>query len=123
MRRNTPSKEAVLNTLTESGKAMSQDEIEQQISIDINRATIYRILNRFCEDGIIHRIVAENGKQYFALYSNSKEVKQAKDHYHFRCTNCETIECLHIAVNLSIPDGYLVQGMNCVLTGLCKKCS
>lgn len=31
---------------------------------DINRATIYRILNQFCEDGIAHRIIAKNGIQF-----------------------------------------------------------
>ncbi|MFT5164862.1 MAG: Fur family ferric uptake transcriptional regulator [Saprospiraceae bacterium] len=29
-----------------------------------------RFLNRYCEDGIIHRIVADNGKQYFAICVN-----------------------------------------------------
>lgn len=66
-RRNTPSKEAVLAVLATSGKAMSQDAIEKKIKLAVDRATIYRILNRFCEDGILHKIVAENGKQYFAL--------------------------------------------------------
>lgn len=42
---------------------MSQDAIEKQLDIKINRATIYRVLNRFCTDDIVHRIVAEDGKQ------------------------------------------------------------
>jgi Fe2+ or Zn2+ uptake regulation protein len=51
-RKNTPTKQAVLALLTESGKAMSQDTIEERITIKINQATIYRILNQFCEDGM-----------------------------------------------------------------------
>jgi Fur family ferric uptake transcriptional regulator len=50
-RRKTPSKEAVLDLLTKAGKAMSRDAIEQKINVDIDRATIYRVLNRFCDDG------------------------------------------------------------------------
>ena len=66
-RRNTPSKEAILDLLVNTGKAMSRDAIEQKLDLEIDRATIYRVLNRFCEDGMVHRIVAEDGKQYFAV--------------------------------------------------------
>lgn len=122
-RRNTPTKEAVLNVLANTGKAMSQDAIEEKISIDINRATIYRVLNRFCEDGILHKVVAEDGKQYFALCLKCDENEKPKHHFHFRCIKCDTIECLPVEVNFSIPNEYSVQNVNCILTGECKDCS
>ncbi|MDD7884472.1 Fur family transcriptional regulator [Flavivirga sp. 57AJ16] len=121
-RRNTPTKEAVLAVLENTGKAMSQDSIEQKIGIDINRATIYRVLNRFCDDGVLHKVVAEDGKQYFALCIKCDENKKPMHHFHFRCTKCETIECLPIEVNFSLSDKYLVENVNCVLTGVCKDC-
>ncbi|GAB5566151.1 MAG: hypothetical protein Wins2KO_32140 [Winogradskyella sp.] len=124
-RRNTPTKEAVLNLLLNSRKALSQDAIERQLDIGINRATIYRVLNRFCEDEIVHRIVAENGKQYFAVCkgkcNNLPEVVQ--HHFHFRCLSCDTIECLQVPVEYSVPKGYEVQNANCVLIGTCNDCS
>jgi Fur family ferric uptake transcriptional regulator len=122
-RRNTPAKEAVLNVIAKTGKAMSQDVIEQEIAIDINRATIYRVLNRFCDDGVLHRVVAEDGKQYFALCIKFDENQKPMHHFHFRCIKCEIIECLPVAVNFSIPDEYFVENVNCVLTGTCKDCS
>tara|TARA_R110002049_G_scaffold3514_2_gene26320 strand:- start:929 stop:1309 length:381 start_codon:yes stop_codon:yes gene_type:complete len=122
-RRNTPTKEAVLAVLANTGKAMSQDAIEKKIDIDINRATIYRVLNRFCDDGVLHKVVAENGKQYFALCIKCDENKKPSHHFHFSCLKCETIECLPVQVNFSIPDDYLVENVNCVLTGTCKECS
>ena len=122
-RRNTPAKEAVLNLLTNKAKAMSQDSIEKNINIDIDRATIYRVLNRFCEDGILHRIVAEDGKQYFAVCIKCEEKKLLDYHFHFRCTKCETIECLPIEVQFSLEKGYSVESVNCILTGVCRECS
>jgi Fur family ferric uptake transcriptional regulator len=53
-RRNTPAKEAILNVLSKAGKAMSQDAIEEKIAIYIIRETIYRVINRFCDDGVFH---------------------------------------------------------------------
>ena len=122
-RRNTPTKEAVLDLLTNTGKAMSRDAIEKKIKMDINRATIYRVLNRFCEDGILHRIVADDGKQYFAVCINCDDKVLAGHHFHFRCVQCDTIECLPVSVDFSIPKGYEVEGVNCVLSGTCKDCS
>ncbi|AXT62274.1 transcriptional repressor [Aquimarina sp. AD10] len=122
-RRNTQTKEAVLDLLRESGKAMSRDAIEQKIEQDINRATIYRVLNRFCEDGILHRVVAEDGKQYFAVCVNCDNKILSGPHFHFRCIKCDTIECLAVAVDFSVPNGYQVNDVNCVLSGTCKDCS
>lgn len=123
IRRSTPTKEAVLNVLAGSRKAMSQEAIMKKVEIDIDRATIYRVLNRFCEDGILHRIVAEDGKQYFAVCIKCEEKKLADHHFHFRCTKCETIECLPNEVQFSLEQGYLVASVNCILTGICKDCA
>lgn len=122
-RRNTPAKEAVLNLLNYTGKAMSQDAIEKNADIEADRATIYRVLNRFCEDGILHRIVPEDGKQYFAVCIQCEDKKLADHHFHFRCTKCETIECLPIEVQFSLENGYSVERVNCILTGVCKDCA
>ncbi|MGF1925800.1 MAG: Fur family transcriptional regulator [Bacteroidia bacterium] len=121
-RRNTPSKDAVLDLLVNAGKAMSRDAIEKKIDVEMDRATIYRVLNRFCEDGLIHRIVAEDGKQYFAVCVKCDDKVFTDNHFHFRCTKCETIECLPIPVHFSLSAGYKVESVNCVLTGICKDC-
>src|SRR5690606_6595278 len=122
-RRNTAAKEAVLSVLTSRKRAMSQDAIIKQMDIDADRATIYRILNRFCEDEIVHKIVADDGKQYFAVCVKCDETPIPRNHFHFRCTKCETIECLPSIVNFSIPENYKVESLNCVLIGVCKDCS
>lgn len=121
-RRNTPTKEAVLNLLINAKKALSHDAIEKQLSIAINRATIYRVLNRFCEDEVVHKIVAEDGKQYFAICKKCENEEEVKPHFHFRCTSCDTIECLKIPVEYTAPNGYTVASANCILTGTCKNC-
>jgi len=121
-RRNTISKEAVLSVLTTTRKAMTQDAIIRQMDIEADRATVYRVLNRFCEDEIVHKIVADDGKQYFAVCLKCDEKPIPDNHFHFRCTACETIECLPILVEFSVPKNYKVQRMNCVLVGVCKDC-
>lgn len=122
-RRNTATQEAVLSVLSGTRKAMSQDAIVKQLPIEADRATVYRILNRFCEDGIAHKIVADDGKQYFAVCVKCDQKIIPTHHFHFRCTQCETIECLPVPVTVSISKKYRVQYMNCVLVGRCKQCA
>lgn len=121
-RRNTTAQDAVLSLLTSKMKAMSQEAIMKQLGVNVDRATIYRILNRFCEDEIIHKIVSDDGKQYFAVCVKCDEKKIPSNHFHFKCTKCDTIECLPTLVEFSVPKNYEVQQMNCVLIGVCKDC-
>lgn len=121
-RRNTVIQEAVLSVLISKRRAMSQDAIVNQIEVDADRATIYRILNRFCEDEIVHKIVADDGKQYFAVCVKCDSMPVSVNHFHFRCTKCESIECLPTLVEFSVPEKYIVQQTNCVLVGVCKDC-
>ncbi|PBQ30918.1 transcriptional regulator [Sphingobacteriaceae bacterium] len=123
-RRNTESQDAVLSILTASRKAMSQHAIENKMDVEADRVTVYRILNRFVEDGIVHKIVADDGKQYFAVCVKCDDKKKLPDnHFHFRCTKCETIQCMPTLVNFSVPRGYKVEKLNCVLVGVCKDCA
>lgn len=123
IRRSTPTKEAVISVLNASTRAMSQDAIEQKIEIEIDRATIYRVLNQFCEGGIVHKIVADDGKQYFAICKKCDQKGLPDNHFHFRCIKCQTIECLPVLVNFSLPESYKVEKVNCVLVGICANCA
>ncbi len=122
-RRNTPSKTAVLSALEAANTALSHDNIQEAISKDIDRATIYRILNRFCEDGIVHRIVADDGKQYFALCADCKHDEHHHDHFHFRCLSCDTVECLTSEISINLPSGYRAKNFNGVISGECARCA
>lgn len=121
-RRNTPAKSTILNMLNEAGTALSQDMIEEKVKGDMDRVTIYRVLNSFCEDGITHRILADNGKYYFALCLNCREEKHEHDHFHFRCLKCEKVECLHETVSVKLPEGYTQKSISSWITGYCNNC-
>lgn len=122
-RRNTPAKNAILNLLKDAGTALSQDMIEEKVKGEMDRVTIYRVLNSFCEDGITHRIVADNGKYYFALCLSCSDEAHSHDHFHFRCLTCETVECLDEEVTVTLPQGYVMHNINSWVTGYCKNCS
>ncbi|RNI33256.1 transcriptional repressor [Rufibacter immobilis] len=122
-RRNTPSQQAILAMLNATNSALSQDQIEQKLKGEVDRVTIYRVLNRFCEDGMAHRIVSDEGKFYFALCRTCEHHHHTHDHFHFRCLGCQRVECLPEQVSLSLPNGYQVAQVNCWVSGYCAGCN
>lgn len=121
-RRNTPSKQAVLTMLQNAGSALSQDMIEAQMKGIMDRVTIYRVLNTFCEDGITHRILSDDGKYYYALCHSCSDTSHSHDHFHFRCLSCAVVECLPQQIVLTLPQGYRMATANCWVSGYCKSC-
>lgn len=122
-RRNTEIKEGILHILTGSKGALSQTDVEEQLNVPADRATIFRTLNRFVEDGIAHRIVSEEGKSYFAVCTGKCASGHHHDaHYHFHCLECRKMECMKDEIQVKLPKGYKLMQANVVLTGICAAC-
>jgi Fur family ferric uptake transcriptional regulator len=121
-RRQTESKKRVLHYFRENTQAMSHEMIEQAMQDSMDRVTIYRILKSFEEDGLIHRILGENGKSYYALCHDCT-AHHAHNHLHFQCTNCEKVECIQHEVVVPIPKGYAMKSLQLTATGICANCS
>jgi Fur family ferric uptake transcriptional regulator len=114
----------VFRLLEASQSALSQDILEEKIKGKMDRVTIYRVLNRFCEDGIAHKIISDEGKYYYALCRSCKKTEQhAHDHIHFRCLNCQKVECLPNTVRPRLPDGYESLYSNYWISGYCNTCA
>ena len=122
-RRNTPAKAAILTLLKGANAALSQEMIEAEIKGEMDRVTIYRVLNSFCEDGITHKILADDGKYYFALCHSCNHEHHDHDHFHFKCVNCQKVECLEEKVTVSLPVGYVQKSITSWVTGYCNSCS
>lgn len=122
-RRNTPAKKAILELLKSADSALSQDRIEAEVKGEMDRVTIYRVLNRFCEDGIAHKVLADDGKYYFALCHDCSGDQHDHNHFHFRCIKCDKIECLDEQVAVKLPNGYQMENVTGWVTGYCASCS
>jgi Fur family transcriptional regulator, ferric uptake regulator len=121
-KRSTSSKQAVQEILKNASSAMSQPMIQEQLDIAINRVTIYRILESFEEDGLIHMTMGGDGIKYYALCHYCSKHHHVHDHFHFQCTSCGQIECLDDKVEVKLPAGYQLASVNAVLTGVCGRC-
>lgn len=120
--RNTQAKKMILDSLTHSKQAFSQEMVQQALGDQVDRATIYRILNRFCEEGIVHRVVGDDAKQYFACCIHCQGKIHRHHHFHFRCLGCGKVECISPEIHPALPRGYEGVHFNGFISGYCAAC-
>lgn len=123
-KRNTKSKQMILAILEQSKIAMSQDDILRDLDEKVDRVTVYRTLLAYEQEGLIHRIVDDAGKWYYAVCDSCNEEHHHDEHVHFKCNECGHIECLDAVVKQPVlPDGYQVKNVSSLVFGYCKLCT
>jgi Fur family ferric uptake transcriptional regulator len=125
-RRNTAATKSVMLALEENGGLMNQEMIESSLATTMenvpNRSTIYRILDRFCNEGLAHSTVSDSGVTYYALCEGCNDGSHHHEHIHFQCENCEKLECLEEETSIKLPQGYRMREANLWVRGLCADC-
>lgn len=124
--RTTSSRKDILDVFLRERKALSQKNIEDVISGECDRVTIYRTLSTFLDKGILHRVLDDSGAMMYALCASNCEQKEAHqhDHVHFKCNACGKTQCVndvHIP-RISLPEGFLAQEQNLLIQGTCPAC-
>jgi Fur family transcriptional regulator, ferric uptake regulator len=115
----------VLSMMAEKNTATSQPDLEGIMS-DVDRVTLYRILNVFEEKGIIHKVFDLNGTANYAICtSNCQEHHHHDEHLHFNCTQCNKVYCLNdlSLPAFNLPPGFKAEAFTLYATGVCPQCS
>jgi Fur family transcriptional regulator, ferric uptake regulator len=120
--RNTTAKTAIQNLISSSKSALSHSDIQRNLAELCDRVTIYRVLDRLLDEGVIHKIVTVDGVVKYAS-CHSCTVKHNHNHIHFSCEKCKTVTCLEdIEPSFKLPKNYRVSEVNFTLSGLCPDC-
>ncbi|MEQ8420735.1 MAG: transcriptional repressor [Arenibacter algicola] len=113
-------------------KFMAQKEVAIALTdiedafVKAERTTLYRTLKTFEDKGIVHHIDDGTGISKYALCEQGCNCELDQDlHLHFHCSNCDKTVCLtdHKIPHINLPNGYIAEDANLVITGICEKCS
>lgn len=124
--RRTPVRDKVLGLFMGKPHALTHSDIEQVLSGEFDRVTIYRTLTSFLEKGLVHKIPAENGQTRYALCNDGcGEEVHRHSHVHFSCNDCGQTFCLeHVHIpSINLPAGYTFTELNYLASGTCQTCN
>jgi Fur family ferric uptake transcriptional regulator len=121
--RNTTAKTEIQELIVSSSVALSHSEIQKSLEGLCDRVTIYRVLERLLDEGIIHKTINLDGVIKYAGCHRCEE-KHSHNHIHFSCLKCKSVSCLEdVKPSFKLPKNYTVSEMNFTLSGLCPQCS
>ena len=114
----------VLMAVGNTARPSSAPEILEMISTkkDINRVTVYRILDLLVEHEVLNRLGLGEKSQRFCLRSAHED-----DHPHFHCTRCDSYLCLNVPdlpLDRQVLDGLCldIRHVDIRLEGICPAC-
>lgn len=115
---------AVLATLLDSKRALTHHEVETRLDRlhDIDRVTVYRVLEWLTENGLAHRLSGDDRVWRFTVARKDHD----DDHPHFKCTSCGEMICLANGIALpriAVPAGYKGQKVEITVKGHCPNCT
>ncbi|WP_109830314.1 Fur family transcriptional regulator [Reichenbachiella versicolor] len=120
--RKTKSVNSLLKLFENSTVAISIQELLDKLGDEMNRTTVYRILDRLEDDGELHSFIGKNGAKWYSKYKCCSNTGCTQVHPHFQCTQCGKTECIDINMEIPQIQDYKIETMSILLTGSCKDC-
>ena len=123
--RNTKNKALVLELIQNMGTAISAPDILERTTGLCDKVTIYRVLDRLIDEGLIHKVVNPTGQILYASCQKCTHTNEIHNHQHvhFSCQKCKSVTCLdNVQPTFKLPKNYKVSKMNFTLSGLCPQC-
>ena len=118
--RKTKSVELLLNTFKDLN-AISIIDLVQKFKNDMNKTTVYRILDRLERSNILHSFIDNEGLKRYAKNKVGKS-QSANQHPHFLCEECGVSSCISIEMKVPALPNYKIKDSEHLLIGQCKKC-
>ena len=115
----------VLAVLLAAPRALTHHEIERRAnrSREIDRVTVYRVLEWLTSRNLAHKIAGDD--RVWRFNAAGDEGERSHSHAHFKCNGCGEVICLdevRAARRIRLPRGYHSQEVDLTVKGLCVDC-
>ncbi len=124
--RATRSRIDVLATLIAAQRALTHNEIEARLgpSRDVDRVTLYRVLDWLTSQGLAHKLSGDDRVWRFSI-SGHGDASGGHAHAHFQCSYCGKVICLDEAQlsPIALPRGFHRREVEVTVKGSCDECA
>ena len=120
--RNTKSVKVLLNEFEKCGGAISAIDLITRLNSKLNKTTVYRVLEKLEDDGILHSFLNKNGIKWYAKCKDCSKSKHTDVHPHFECLNCGKMDCLNdLFIVPKVPNRKIIHDQ-ILIQGHCELC-
>ena len=98
-------------------------ELVEKFRKEMNKTTVYRILDRLEESGILHSFIDKDGLKRYAKGDQRPTMsKNTVMHPHFLCEDCGISSCLPLEISTSSIPNYTIKSSEQLYLGQCNNC-
>ena len=120
--RKTKSVELLVNLFQNSPNALSVVELTDRLKDDMNKTTIYRILEKLEQDGVVHSFIGIEGLKWYAKCTACSAKNHIDTHPHFHCQSCGKLDCVKTEIHIPTIPNRKIDFAQIILVGTCEKC-
>jgi Fur family ferric uptake transcriptional regulator len=120
--RRTKSVDLLLNEFEQDSEAISATTLISRLHSEINKSTIYRVLEKLEDDGVLHSFIGSHGIKWYAKCQGCTKREHHDLHPHFQCIVCGKTECLSVEVSIPELQNREVVVSQILIQGKCEEC-
>ena len=121
--RKTKTVELVLKLFKKVDYAIPVVDVVSTFASKMNKTTVYRILQRLEDSGILHSFVDNQGLKRYAKGDQRKSNSANQIiHPHFLCDDCGISSCLPIEISTPSIPNLIIKSSEQLYLGQCKDC-
>ena len=120
--RKTKHLEQVLHVFRQSSDALSAGMLLDVLDNEINKSTVYRMLEKLEDDGVIHSFLTLGQIRFYALCKGCSTGRHVDSHAHFQCTSCKRVSCFSEEIVLPTSERARITRAQVLFSGQCQSC-
>ena len=113
--RKTKTVKLLLELFNKENYAIPVVDLVSTFKYHMNKTTVYRILNRLENTGILHSFMDKDGLKRYAKGDE-------RLHPHFLCEDCGISTCLPLKITPPSIPNYIIKSSEQLYLGQCKDC-
>ena len=121
--RQTKQVKVLTDVFDREQKAISVASLVKMLASEMNKTTVYRILDKLMDDGIVHTFIGKGGLKWYAKCQDCSCETHNDVHPHFQCKTCGEVKCLPVKFSIPPVDGYKIESASLLMVGECSACS
>lgn len=122
IQRKTKSLDSILNAFGDAGEALSVKLLLKKLENQVNKTTVYRLLEKLVEDDVLYSFVGVDGVSWYARCRSCSAGSNCRSHPHFQCVSCNQVRCLQGEFSFPVPSDVRVTDAQILMTGYCGNC-